>query len=164
MDADALRGLLDRQEIHDVLMRYARGIDRRDFELVRSCYHPGATDDHGSFKGTVDEFIPWVAGQLERFDTTMHLLGNVLIELDGDDARVETYCVAYHRLLGQDTDSIAGLRYVDRFERRSGAWRIADRTIVVEWNRLDDVTAPGFSPEYQRGRRDGTDPVQRAME
>ena len=160
---DEVRALLDERAITTVLMRYARGIDRRDFALVASCYHPGATDDHGSFRGTVEEFIPWVQTALERFDTTMHLLGNVLIDLDGDTAHVETYCVAYHRLVGRDVDSIAGLRYVDRFERREGDWRIADRTIVVEWNRVDDVVTPGFGPGYVRGTHDHTDPVYRHL-
>lgn len=154
-----IRALIDRQSIHDVLMRYARGIDRRDFDLVASCYHPGATDDHGRFKGSVEAFIPWVTNTLERFDSTMHFLGNVLIDIDGDTADAETYCVAYHRLRDADTDSIAGLRYVDRFERRASGWRIADRKIVVEWNRIDQVDSPGFGPEYIRGSTAPTDPV-----
>ena len=168
-----LRALLDELAIHRVLTRYATGIDRRDFAMVAACYHPGATDDHGSFKGTVEEFLPWVEGRLALFDATMHFLGNVSIDLvpdptDGDRgdhdvrvAHVETYCVAYHRLAGRDTDSIAGLRYVDRFECRGGEWRIADCTIVVEWNRLDDVHAPGFGPEYVRGTHDRSDPYYR---
>lgn len=171
---DELRALLDERAIHRVLTRYATGIDRRDFAMVAACYHPGATDDHGSFEGTVEEFLPWVEGRLASFDTTMHFLGNVSIDLvpdpvdadaaDGKGARVahvETYCVAYHRLAGRDTDSIAGLRYVDRFECRGGEWRIADRTIVVEWNRLDEVNALGFGPEYVRGTYDRTDPYYR---
>ncbi|MFN3215108.1 MAG: nuclear transport factor 2 family protein [Acidimicrobiales bacterium] len=173
-----LRALLDERAIHRVLTRYATGIDRRDFAMVAACYHPGATDDHGTFKGTVEEFIPWVEGRLASFDTTMHFLGNVSIDLLPDPvdsaattgpggagsvrvAHVETYCVAYHRLAGRDTDSIAGLRYIDRFECRGGEWRIADRTIVVEWNRLDDVHALGFGPEYVRGTHDRTDPYYR---
>jgi len=169
-DAQELAGLLAEREIHRVLMRYARGIDRRDFALVASCYRPGATGDHGSFKGPVEDFVAWVPGALERFDTTMHFLGNVLIDLNGPApatraerwvAHVETYCVAYHRLRGVDVDSIAGLRYVDRFERRDGSWRIADRCIVVEWNRRDEVDAPGFGPDYLRGTHDRSDPVYR---
>jgi hypothetical protein len=156
-----IQQLLDRHAIHEVLMRYARGIDRCDFELVEQCYHRGATDDHGRFKGTIEDFIPWVKVQLDRFDSTMHFLGNVLIELDGDAAAAETYCIAYHRLKGEDVDSIAGLRYVDRFDKRSGEWRIAHRDIVVEWNRVDPVAAPGFGPEYLRGHRDRSDPVYR---
>ena len=34
--------LVARERIRDVIHRYARGVDRRDYELVRSCYHPGA--------------------------------------------------------------------------------------------------------------------------
>ena len=154
-----IQQLIDRHEIHEILMRYARGIDRCDFDLVERCYHPGATDDHGRFKGPVEEFIPWVRVQLDRFDSTMHFLGNVLIEVQGDMATTETYCVAYHRLRGENVDSIAGLRYVDRFDRRGDQWRIAHREVVVEWNRIDAVTAPGFGPEYLRGRRDGSDPI-----
>jgi hypothetical protein len=49
--------LIARQEIADVIYRYARGIDRLDFDLVRACYHPDAFDDHGSFAGSVEDFI-----------------------------------------------------------------------------------------------------------
>ena len=138
-------------------MRYARGIDRCDLALVESCYHPGATDDHGSFKGPIEEFIPWVETQLEAFESTMHFMGNIFIVLDGAVAHVETYCVAYHRLKDQDVDTLFGLRYVDRFEKRDGEWRIAERCIVAEWNRIDDENAPGFGPEFLRGQKGNAD-------
>ena len=154
-----LQELLDRQAIHDVMMRYARGVDRSDLAMVESCYHPGATDDHGSFKGTVEEFMLWLPEQLEAFDSLMHFIGNMLIELDGDAAHVETYCVSYHRLKGQDVDTLFGLRYVDRFEKRNDEWRIATRRIVAEWNRHDEVNVPGFGPEFLRGLKAPDDPV-----
>ena len=92
-----LAALLDKQEIEEVVLRYCRGIDRRDFELVRSCYHPDARDRHGSFDGTVDEYIAWVDGLTARYRFTMHLVGNVLIELgDADVAACETYGVSLH--------------------------------------------------------------------
>ncbi|MBT5754390.1 MAG: SnoaL-like domain-containing protein [Acidimicrobiaceae bacterium] len=50
MDGDTearLRALIDKDEIRDVLMRYGRGVDRLDEELLRSCYHPDSHDDHG---------------------------------------------------------------------------------------------------------------------
>jgi hypothetical protein len=49
-----LRTLLDRQEIADVVARYCRGIDRRDFDLVRACYHPDGADRHTGFSGGID--------------------------------------------------------------------------------------------------------------
>jgi hypothetical protein len=52
-----LQRLIDIAAITDVHLRYRRGIDRMDWDLVRSCYHPGATDDHGPFRGSVEQFI-----------------------------------------------------------------------------------------------------------
>lgn len=156
----ALQRLVDHRAIGDVLARYCRGIDRRDFDLVRSCYHPDATDDHGTFKGTVEEFLAWVPGQLERFESTMHFTGTQLIEIDGDRAHAETYTVAYHRLKEAPArDSIAGLRYVDLLERRNGEWRLVERTVVVEWNRVDEVQSLGFHPDYVQGTHGGADHV-----
>jgi hypothetical protein len=153
--------LLARQEIADVLYRYARGIDRLDLDLVRSCYHPDAYDDHGTMKGTVDEFLAAAEGFLPRFAATMHFLGNMLIEVDGDVARAETYAVAYHRL-EEDAggkDDIWGIRYVDRFERRGGEWRIAHRVVAQEWRRVEPVPAgrPRGREPGVWGRRDGED-------
>lgn len=134
--------LLAKQEIADVIYRYARGIDRLDFDLVRSCYHPDAYDDHGTLKGNVDEFIAGVEAFLPQFVVTQHFMGNMLIEVDGDRARAETYAVAYHRKAladGSGKDDVFGIRYVDRFERRGGEWKIAHRVVATEWRRVDPV-------------------------
>jgi SnoaL-like domain len=119
-----LQRLLDQGEIRDVIYRYCRGIDRRQYDLVRSCYHPDAIDDHAGFRGNVDEFISYVAKGLPVYEGTMHFIGNVLIEPDGDQARAESYIVAHHRLAAREAkperDYVVGLRYVDDFERRNG--------------------------------------------
>lgn len=127
----------DARAIHDVVVRYCRGIDRRDRELVRACYWPDATDDHaGAFAGTREEFVDWVFRVLDRFTMTMHVVGNQLVEVDGDVADVETYGVAHHR--GEPGDDrrrnyTTGFRYLDRFERRDGEWRIAARRVALEF-------------------------------
>jgi hypothetical protein len=155
--------LVAQQEIRDVLIRYTRGVDRMDLDLVRSCYWPGAQDDHGAFQGTVEKFIEWL-DVLRYFDSTMHFIGNQLVEVDGDTARAESYCIAYHRRSARDDeeghDLVLGLRYVDRMERRDGEWRIADRKCAFDWSRHDPITAEwDFPPEALRGRRDRDDPV-----
>ena len=71
--------LAAQQEIRDVLIRYTRGVDRMDRELVLSCYWPGAHDDHGAFQGTAEEFVEWLE-VLRHYDSTMHFVGNQLIE------------------------------------------------------------------------------------
>jgi SnoaL-like domain len=128
--------LVDEAAIRRVLHRYVRGIDRRDAELIRSCYHPGAIDHHGTFTGDRDAYVVWVLGVLEATTFTSHHLTNVLIEVVGEAAVVETYAVAFHG--GESTDRranfVAGFRYVDRFERRDGEWRIAERHVVQDWS------------------------------
>lgn len=80
----------------------------------------------------------------------------------------ETYVVAYHRFHddGQAKDMIAGLRYVDRFERRGGDWRIARRVCAFEWRRTDPVASDGggFADAYTRGVRGRDDIVRHILE
>src|SRR5579864_9251358 len=88
----------DEDAIKATVLRYCRGIDRMDRELVRSCYHPDATDSHGSFGGGVDDFLTWVWRLLERYTMTMHYIANQLVEPLGEGrARCESYGVAVHR-------------------------------------------------------------------
>ena len=161
--------LLAKQEITDVVYRYARGIDRMDFELVRSCYHPDAYDDHGSFKGTVDEFIDMAQDFMPRWTATMHFMGNVLVdEVDGDFARAETYAVAYNRREFPDKegkDDVFGIRYVDRFEKRNDQWLIAHRVVATEWRRVEAVPSGSSRGAVGVwGTRDGNDVIDWIMD
>jgi len=157
--------LLARAEITDVLYRYCRGIDRRDFDLVRSCYHPEAAEEHGDYVGGVDGFLERAAKNLARCERTMHFLGNVVIEVAGLVARSESYALAYHRLPalnadGEPRDRVVGLRYLDVFTFRDERWRISSRRCVCDWTRTDPVL-PGFDfpSGWLRGSADGSDPV-----
>ena len=154
--------LVAKRACFDALARYARGVDRCDPELIRSTYHPGAYDDHGGYQGDVDGFVAWVKGAvMDPFRCTMHKLGNSLIEVDGDRAFSETYAVAHHvqDSIDTPTDLIMGVRYVDRFERHGGHWKVAHRVMSFEWERSVDVGPQLFAPGSLRGARDGSDPV-----
>jgi hypothetical protein len=164
--AELLGQLADKQAIREVVLRYCRGIDRLDMELVRSCYHPDGVDHHTGFTGARDDYVRWVGTQLQQLELTQHVMANQLIELDGDLARSETYGTAYHlaRPGGEGPASFTtGFRYVDRFERRDGEWRIAERFAVREWIR-DEVhqrlAEPGAGPP---GARDRSDPIYQPL-
>ncbi|MBW8783629.1 MAG: nuclear transport factor 2 family protein [Novosphingobium sp.] len=132
------RELADREAIRDCLYHYARGIDRCDEEMLRSAYWPDAIDEHLAFKGSREELIAWTMPLLRAMHQTMHLIGNVLIHLDGARADVESYFYGFHRLPGADglpRDTIGSGRYLDRFERRDDEWRIAERIVVTDWFR-----------------------------
>lgn len=134
-DHESTAYLLDRLAIADVMARYCRGIDRTDEALVRSCFTADATDQHGTFSGTVDEFVTWAFGLLQKYDATMHLIANHLAEINGDQAVAETYGIAFHR--SEDPDPkrnlTVGFRYIDRLEKTNGEWKIAQRVATTEW-------------------------------
>ncbi len=164
-DSEDVQRLVAEAEIRRVVARYCRGIDRMDLELVRSCYHDDARDEHGSFSGSVDEYIDWVAPLLAKYDATMHFIGNQLVAFeDADTAWVETYAIAVHR---SATDAphlnlTTGVRFVDRFERRAGAWRIADRVAVADWSLRHAADDWWPVPEHHRqGLRDRDDVAYR---
>lgn len=129
--------LADREAIKDCLYRYSRGVDRLDEDMVRSAYWPDAIDNHLEFKGNVEEFIAWGFPLMRSMDQTMHIIANIMIRLKADKANVESYFYGIHRMNFPDgpRDVIGAGRYLDRFERRNGEWRIANRIVMTDWFR-----------------------------
>lgn len=171
-DEHALRRLLDIEAIKEVVLRYCRGIDRLDLDLVRSCYHPDATDTHGAFTGSVDDYLMWVEGLLARYDATFHMIGNHLVDFApptsagaADVAVSEAYGVAHHRSADPDPrrNLTVGFRFIDRMERRDGAWRIARRVATTEWVRSNPSTDRWPLPDTGLGRRGPGDPLPEAL-
>jgi hypothetical protein len=160
-----LSWLMDKEEIREVIYRYARGIDRLQYDLVRSCYHPDGTDDHGDFRGGIDGFIEYITAGLGTWERTMHFMGNCLIEPNGDMARAETYALTYHRVSARGDkpalDFLGAVRYLDDFEKRNGEWKILSRVCVVDWTRTDVVAARGWRrpDDYTQPHRSIEDPV-----
>jgi hypothetical protein len=165
-----LEELLAREEIGDVIKRLARGTDRLDAAMIESCYHDDGFDDHNAFRGSPSEFAKWVLDVLTTFDSTMHFTGSPYIRLDGDVAQVDTYCVAHHvgtpDDVGDATDMVLGLRYVDRFERRAGRWLIAKRVCAFDWVYRVPFSASDrswFAEDFTVGARDHTDITYRGV-
>jgi hypothetical protein len=147
-----------REEIRDVVKRLARGTDRLDAAMMASCYHPDGFDDHNAFRGSGTEFAAWVCEVLPAFAATHHFIADPDVKVSGDVAQVDTYCIAHH--VGQETDLVLGLRYVDRFERREGRWLIARRVCAFDWSYVipfDPANGFQFGPDFTVGRRDGSD-------
>lgn len=129
-----LRELIDRQAIHDVIVRYCRGVDRMDRAMILSAYHPDAIDDHGLFVGGPEAFADhFMAFHSTLQSATQHIVTNHFCELDGDTAHTETYWL-FAAMNRQGTPlSLGGGRYVDRMERRAGRWAIAQRKCLYDW-------------------------------
>jgi hypothetical protein len=157
--------LMAERDIRNVLMRYCRGVDRCDQELIASCFHDDAADDHGNWqaqgRGIAERIVGLVKPGSAR---AMHFLGNVTIEVEGTSAFAESYVLAFRTLErdGKAYTRTRAVRFVDRFSLRSGQWRISERVVVDEWNRVDQVV------EAQEGlhgcrfsSKDKDDPVYR---
>lgn len=155
--------LLDRVALHDLVMRYCRACDRRDFALVRSLYHDDAVDDHGAmFKGGPDAFVAWLPEAMAHWDLTRHNIGNSLFVVDGDHAEGEHYVEAWHRTYGPDAKQFIALgRYLDRYERRDGLWKFTYRSLVLDHGNIVPVDAAGLermSKDAPLGRAGRDDP------
>jgi hypothetical protein len=129
-----LRDLIDRQDIWAVILRYGRGIDRLDRDMVRSCYWDDAVDDHHAYLGTPDQFVDITfAGCLATCTIEHHGLSNHSCEIDGDDAHCETY-YTYIGARIELPHLLSMGRYIDHLQRRDGIWKYANRVTVIEKN------------------------------
>ena len=167
----AIAGLLAKQEITEVLYRRARAGDRRDVELALSCYHEGATEDHEGYAGSAADFIRDVSMISPDSKAPVlglwHFISNVLIDLDGDDAQVESYHLALVVRTddGEEKQSWIGGRYLDSFSRRDGRWAISKRAVVFDWSRVSSPTVPYWdlvgldSSKLLRGEFGDSDPL-----
>ncbi len=151
--------LLDKQEIAELSHNYMRALDRLDRELMLSVFHPDATTDYGFFKGSGPDFVDFAQNALKDHISNQHMIGQILIDLEGDIAFGEVYYQAFHRFLVDDveTDLFVAGRYVDRYERRDGAWKFAFRSELVDWVRLDPATGEGMMPGAIWGARGADD-------
>jgi hypothetical protein len=167
MTESALSEWLDKQAITEILYRYCRAIDRFDLDALRRVYWPDGEDYHGAVDGSAQtfcEFFANFAGEGSIYAASHHTLINILIEIEDASARVESYYHAYHLIVdeGIAQDEFVGGRYVDRFEKRDGEWRIKKRLTVYDWGRKDPATerlwdrVPG---NYIFGQRSRKDPV-----
>ncbi len=161
MDVDlaALQTLLDKEAIREVALRYARGIDRHDDELLLSAYHPDASDDHGSFIGSSAAFVEYANRVHARnWVCHQHYITNQVIDLHGDTAHCESYFLAVLKRPDGVCDMVGG-RYVDRIDRRDGHWAVAERICMVEWNAEAAPGAAAFDASiFIAGSWDRSDP------
>jgi hypothetical protein len=149
--------LLAKQEIQELSGTYMRGLDRLDPALLRSVFHDDAETDYGFFQGGPDAFVAMAMGALRDHAANHHMLGQVNVRLEGELAFGEVYFQAFHRIAreGRDVDLFISGRYVDRYERRGGIWKIAFRAEVNDWARTEPAADIYFqsNPRSLRGAR-----------
>ncbi len=161
---ESIRELVDRQQIWDALLRYTRGVDRLDRELMLSAFHVDARIDQGTFKGSREALADWVLTyHRDNQLLTQHLMTNHYCEIENAVAHTETY-VAYFGTNPAGSEAFAVGRYIDRLERRETGWAIADRVCTTEGT--TDFPKNGLLEQFKppegslaRPTRDRADPA-----
>jgi hypothetical protein len=130
----SVRELSDRLAIHDLLVRYTRAIDTKDWSLLDSCFLPDADVDYtatGGVAGKYPEVRAWLAKALAPFPITVHYVTNSQVELSGDRAKART--LVYNPMFFGNPDGslhefTVGATYVDELVWTADGWRIARRS------------------------------------
>jgi ketosteroid isomerase-like protein len=151
--------IVDEFQLRRLVHAYCRAVDRGDIESLKNLYHHDAVDAHGGFSaGTVEEFLGELAAARPYIRTTQHNITTVNFMIAGDTAEGEIYTIAVHTFAGRDhdVDLLIGGRYLDKYEKRDGTWKITKRTIVTDWAQMRDPSAMDLSHPITKGTLKGT--------
>ena len=142
IDEAKLRFLLDRTEISDVQLRYATGVDMRDWRLYRSCFTDEIETDFTSVFGgeprrmKADEWVEFARRTINGLKATQHMITNHVITVSGDEATCVAYVQARHYLpseSGENEQAMFGY-YTNRFVRTADGWKIRACKLTVNWS------------------------------
>jgi 3-phenylpropionate/cinnamic acid dioxygenase small subunit len=136
----------DRQAVVDVLNRYARCLDNRDWNGLDSVFDLNVTGDYGAVLTGRTTLVEMIRGLLDACGPTQHLLGNYVIDTDGDTARADTQARVIHIGAGERAaltpyESIG--TYHDELRRTEDGWRITHRRFAVRIS-IGDIGILGF--------------------
>jgi hypothetical protein len=167
-----LEQLLDKQDICELLCRYCRARDRLDLPLMLECFHPEATGLLVGFKGVSDgpvaDFHHREIEVFRSFAGCQHYITNFLCEVEGDEALSETYQFSFGWGMptpeGPVNLSLSN-RYIDRFERRDGQWKIIRREFYRNFARKDHdaYEFPSDANGWPRSSHDRSDPAYQTL-
>jgi ketosteroid isomerase-like protein len=145
-----LQRWIDKLALAELVAILSSAVDRADRDRIASCYAEDSFDDHGTFKGSGQEFADFVC-RPGPMSTMHHLLGQSVFDVRGDEAWGETFYV-FHGAGGGAQVSGYG-RYVDYFRRVGRTWKLAYRRVVP-----DAVPAGDDSAAYTQPHREPSDP------
>ncbi len=151
---DDLAALMAKDQIRDLAMLYARGVDRQDVALLRTLYTTDGWDKHGSyFDGPADKFCDFLAASLPHMHVGAHNICQHLIALDPADhtrAEGEVYCIAWHMVPGKDgglAHDVQAVRYIDQYRHEGGRWKFARRELSFDMKLLLPDEFAGAKPD-----------------
>jgi ketosteroid isomerase-like protein len=149
-----MQEIVDEYQLRQLVHAYCRAVDRGDIDELRRLYHHDASDSHGGFSsGSASDFIDQIAAARPYLRSMQHHVTTTNFAIDGTTAEGEIYTIATHTVIadGRDVDIIVGGRYLDRYEKRDGTWKIAERAIVTDSAHVNDPSTRNLSHPITRG-------------
>ncbi len=149
MDASkTLQRLVDERDIAVLLATLARILDSRDWARVPEVVAADVSFDYTN-SGTDVQGREALLGNFRQFldvcGPSQHLLGSIIIEVDGDHALSRSYVQARHRSKDPADPRLfdSNGEYIDRWERRAEGWRMVHRRAI--WASMSgDPSVIGF--------------------
>lgn len=130
-----LQEVADRLEIHELFARYARGVDRKQFDVWKTVFTDDAVMDFTSVGYPLmnrDQLIDTFARSFGAMAWTQHIVTNIEIEfVTPDSAKVVAMFHNPMQLVGMDAPSSCGGYYHHDMVRTADGWR---STKVIEEN------------------------------
>jgi 3-phenylpropionate/cinnamic acid dioxygenase small subunit len=125
----------DKAQIAEVLIRYATGIDTKDWALFRSCWTDDIDVDYGDLGRfeTADALTDLMTRIHDGMGSTYHRISNLVIKVDGDRAIARSYVHALLMAIPGDSSSWVDAlgHYDDELVRTPDGWRIDKRTTHI---------------------------------
>ncbi len=130
-----LQEIGDRLALRELVDRYASIPDDRDYALVDVTFTEDAVLHAPEFRLEGRDAIREAMRGIERYEATLHCMHHHRVEIDGEDATGEVYCIANH--IERTPEGVFkldwGIRYRDRYRRTASGWRIANRELRRVW-------------------------------
>lgn len=150
-----LEEVADRIEIQQLVCKYSRAIDRRDYALLKSLYAEDSIDEHGGmFTGSGAEYVDWVTQILEGSGHTSHQILNHMIELNGDYAEGEVYTCNVHIMENSEGEKLnvsTGTRYLDKYIKSANRWQFLHRKTVADYTLTLPVPTDPLAIKLRQG-------------
>jgi uncharacterized protein (TIGR02246 family) len=136
----------DERALLQLAYRYARAVDRRQPDELAALFTlDGLILRAGMPPWQGREAIRGIPARLERlFQSTLHAVHNQIVTVRGDEARGETYSVAYHLGHPKEGKQVRldwGIRYQDSFTRVDGSWLFSRRELIIDWTETTELPA-----------------------
>jgi len=143
MSSDEIKALLDERALKTLCLDYGFHVDARDGKSFAKLFTSDAVLEGSGLRFDTPEALQEVPDRLNIYRKTYHLVHNLYIELNGDEAKGIVYSCSHHLKENADGALCAIAMYItyhDRYFRQSDGWKFGRRKLILEFSEEKVVT------------------------